>query len=315
MISPLVGRAEHARRIPRVGVLWHAGSPEEEAIYLAALRAGFNDLGYVEGKTVTLENRFAAEQYERFQSLAAELVALKVDVLVAVTRPAAVAAQRETATIPVVFISVPDPIGSKLVHTLAKPGGNVTGLSNMAADLNAKRLELFKEAVPGLSRVALLVNPSDPEVTRQTVEALRAGAAPLNLSVQPFEVREPGELDRVFSAITRDPASGVTIQVDPMLFNERGQIAELALARGLPTMSFNADMAAAGCLMSYGPNYPAMFRRAAVYVDRILKGAKPADLPIEQPTQFEFVINLKTAKALGVTIPPSMLMRADKVIE
>jgi putative ABC transport system substrate-binding protein len=185
----------------------------------------------------------------------------------------------------------------------------------MAADLNAKRLELFKEAVPGLSRVALLVNPSDPEVTRQTVEALRAGAAPLNLSVQPFEVREPGELDRVFSAITRDPASGVTIQVDPMLFNEREQIAELALARGLPTMSFNADMAAAGCLMSYGPNYPAMFHRAAVYVDRILKGAKPADLPIEQPTQFEFVINLKTAKALGIAIPRSMLILADKVIE
>jgi putative ABC transport system substrate-binding protein len=203
---PLGASAEQSWKIPRIGVLWHAGNEAEEAIYLGALRQGFGELGYVDGKTMMLENRFAREQYDRFDRLAAELVESKVDVLVAVTRPAAAAAQRATATIPVVFISVPDPVGSKLVKTLGSPGGNITGLSNMAADLNAKRLELFKEVAVSLSHVALLVNPSDPEVARQTVEELRAGAVPLNLRLQPFEVGRPGELERVFSTIAQDRA-------------------------------------------------------------------------------------------------------------
>jgi ABC-type uncharacterized transport system substrate-binding protein len=279
------------------------------------LRQGFSDLGYVEGKTIELENRFAAEEYERFNSLAVELVRLKVDVLVAVTLPAALAAQRATTTMPVVFVLVANPVRSKLVDNLARPGRNLTGLSHIGADLIAKRLEFFKEVVVGLSRAALLVNPRDEENTRRNVEEVQAAATILNVTIRPVEVRSPGDLEAALSAIAQDRFDGVILGNDAMLFNERRRIAELALARGLPTSVFTREMVESGGLMSYATNVPTLFRRAAAYVDKILKGAKPADLPVEFPTKFELVINLKTAKALGLTVPPSLLARADEVIE
>jgi putative ABC transport system substrate-binding protein len=310
---PLQARAQQSRKLPRIGVLWHAGNEVEEAKYLAALRQGFNDLGYVEGKTYVLENRFAAEKYERFNSLAAELVAAKVDVLVAITPEAALAAQHATATIPVVFAVVGNPVGAKLVDSLARPGRNITGLSNVMIDLSGKRLELFKDAIPTLSHVILLVNPNAYRIQVAT-ELHRSAAAALGLMVQEMATPDPNSIESAFSAIA-DRTSGLFIVPDSMLFNERKHIAELALAHRLPSMAFNAEMVEAGLLMSYGASFLVQFRQVAVYVDKILKGAKPADLPVEQPVQFELIINSKTAKALHLDIPPSLLARADEVIE
>jgi putative ABC transport system substrate-binding protein len=310
---PLQGRAQQSRKLPRIGVLWHAGNEVEEAKYLAALRQGFNDLGYVEGKTYVLENRFAAEKYERFNSLAAELVAAKVDVLVAITPEAALAAQHATATIPVVFAVVGNPVGAKLVDSLARPGRNITGLSNVSIDLSGKRLELFKDAIPTLSHVILLVNPNAYRIQVAT-ELHRSAAAALGLMVQEIATPDPNSIESAFSAIA-DRTSGLFIVPDSMLFNERKHIAELALAHRLPSMAFNAEMVEAGLLMSYGASFLVQFRQVAVYVDKILKGAKPADLPVEQPVQFELIINSKTAKALHLDIAPSLLARADEVIE
>ena len=313
---PLQGRAQQSRKLPRIGVLWHAGNEVEEAKYLAALRQGFNDLGYVEGKTYVLENRFAAEKYERFNSLAAELVAAKVDVLVAITPEAALAAQHATATIPVVFAVVGDPVGAKLVDSLARPGRNITGLSNVSIDLTGKRLELFKDAIPTLLHVILLVNPNAYRIQAgiDQVERHRSAAAALGLMVQEIATPDPNSIESEFSVIA-DRTSGLVIVPDSMLFNERKHIAELALAHRLPSMAFNAEMVEAGLLMSYGASFLVQFRQVAVYVDKILKGAKPADLPVEQPVQFELIINSKTAKALHLDIAPSLLARADEVIE
>ena len=313
---PLQGRAQQSRKLPRIGVLWHAGNEVEEAKYLAALRQGFNDLGYVEGKTYVLENRFAAEKYERFNSLAAELVAAKVDVLVAITPEAALAAQHATATIPVVFAVVGNPVGAKLVDSLARPGRNITGLSNVLIDLTGKRLELFKDAIPTLLHVILLVNPNAYRIQAgiDQVERHRSAAAALGLMVQEIATPDPNSIESEFSVIA-DRTSGLVIVPDSMLFNERKHIAELALAHRLPSMAFNAEMVEAGLLMSYGASFLVQFRQVAVYVDKILKGAKPADLPVEQPVQFELIINSKTAKALHLDIAPSLLARADEVIE
>ena len=312
---PVLARAQQGRKAPVVGVLWHAGSEREEAPFLAALRHGLADLGHVEGQNLVIENRFANEQYDRFNGLAAELAESKVDVLVAVSPAAAAAAKRATSTIPVVFVVVPDPVSSKLVESLARPGGNVTGLSNLVVDLSAKRLQLFKEAVMDLSRVALLVNTGDPGIARRTVEEAQDAATRLSLTLQAIEIAQPGELDAVFSTLNRERVDGVMTTLDAMMFNERKRIADLALLQKLPVMVHNRQMVEAGGLISYGPSFPDLFRRAAAYVDKILKGEKPADIPVEQPTKFELVINLKTAKALGLTIPPTLLARADEVIE
>jgi putative ABC transport system substrate-binding protein len=312
---PLVARAQKTNNIPKIGVLWHAGSMEEEAIYLAAFQQGLRDFGYIDGQNIKLVNTFANEQYERFNSNAGEFARSNVDIIVAVTLPAALAAQRATKTIPVVFILVPDPVAAKLVDSLAKPGGNITGLSQLAVDLLAKRLEIFKETVSGLSQVALLINPSDQDTTRRTVEQIKAAADRLNLIVQPIEARGPEQLEQAFSVIGQDKINGMIVQPDGLFFNARARIAELALMRGLPTMVFNSSMVEAGGLMTYAPSSLAIFRRAGTYVDKILKGTKPVDLPVELPTRFELVINLKTAKTLGLTIPPTLLSQADKVIE
>jgi putative ABC transport system substrate-binding protein len=315
-MRPLGAYAQQpVHKIPTVGMLWHATNEDDEAPFLGPFREGLNDLGYVERRNIVLENRFAAERYERFGGLAAELVQLKVDALVAVTQPAALAAQRATTTIPIVFILVPDPVASKLVKSLAHPGGNITGLSQLAFDMSAKRVELLKQMVPNLSRIALLCNPSDPEVTRRTFDESRVAADRLNIVLEQVEARGPTDLEQAFSIIVERKFDGIVITSDPMLFNERKRIGDWATSRKLPTMMFNGEMPKAGGLMSYSASNSALFYRGAAFVDKLLKGAKPADLPVELPTKFELVINMKTAKALDITVPQTLLVAADRLIE
>ena len=298
---PLAARAQQRVGVPTVGILWHAGSVEEEGIYLTQIQQGLQALGYVEGRNIILVNTFADEQYERYNSNAAELVRRKVDVIVAVTPPAALAAQRATKTIPIVFILVSDPVASKLVASLAHPGGNITGLSNLSEDLLAKRLEFFKETVTALSKIELVVNTSDPITAQRTIEQIRSAAERLGITIQPIEAKQPDQIERAFSS-TQDGVHGVMVQADGMFFRERKRIAELGLKRKVPTSVFNSTMVEDGGLLTYAPNTPVIFRRSAVYIVKILNGAKPDQLPVELPTQFEFVINLKTAKAIGLTI-------------
>ena len=308
--------AQQGGRSPKVGVLWHAGSAEEEKVPLDGLVEGFRNLGYVDGKNIVLEHRFPNEQPERFFSLAAELVQIKVDVLIAVTRQAALAAQRATTTIPIVFIAVPDPVGSKLVASLGRPGGNITGLTNMAVELVPKRMQVLKEAIPGLSRIGLLVNASVPEAARRYIEIAQTAARPLGVTLQPVEIRTPADIEHAFSMITQSRLQGICLTSDGLIYVEQERLSQLALDRNLPLIGYTRDMAKwTGMLMTYGPSNVALFNRAAYFVDKILKGAKPGDVPVEQPTKIELIVNRKTAKALGLTIPPSLLQRADEVIE
>jgi putative ABC transport system substrate-binding protein len=315
LASSLAARAQQIGKVPTIGILWHAGSIEEEAIYLKEIQQGLQGIGYVDGRNINLVNTFANEEYERFNANAGDLVGRKVDVLVAVTLPAALAAQRATKTIPIVFVLVPDPVASKLVDSLARPGGNITGLSQLAVDLLPKRLQLFKEAVPTLFRVAILINPSDPITSAGSVEEVRAAAERLGMSIQSIEAGRPDQLEKAFSSIQED-VQGVMVQADGLFFNERKRIAELALARKLPSLVFNSTMVEAGGLMTYAPSSLAIFRRSAAYIDKILKGTyKPSELPVELPTKFELELNLKTAKALGLTVPDRLLALVDRAIE
>jgi putative ABC transport system substrate-binding protein len=304
-----------ADKIPKVGVLWHAANEEEEAEFLSAVRDGFRNLGYIEGKNILLINRFANEQYDRFNSLATELAALNVDVIFAVTEPAALAAQRATKDIPIVFVVVPDPVAVKLVNSLARPGSNLTGVATLGTSLVAKRYEFFKQAVPNLSRVALLVNTGDQETVRRVVEGSKTASSHLGLSVEPITARTPAEIDAAFETAARNKVDGVFLTPDAMYYNERKRISNQGIMHHLPTMCVHGLFVEAGGLISYGPNFPTLFRRATDYVHRILGGAKPHDMPVEQPTKFELAINLKTAKALGLEISPMLLTHADVVIE
>ena len=240
---------------------------------------------------------------------------LKVDVLVAITRLAALAAQRATTTIPIVFVAIPDPVGSKLVASLARPGGNITGLSNFAHDLTAKRVEHLKELVPPVSKVALLVNPNDRDSARRNIEAAQSAADRLKLALHPVEIRAAADLASAFSKMREDRINGVVVAQDGLFFATRKDIADLALAHRLPLTVYSRETVEAGALASYGPSNLNIFRRSGYYIDKILKGTKPADLPVEQPTTFEFIINLRTAKALGLDVPPFLQQRADEVIE
>jgi putative ABC transport system substrate-binding protein len=318
MVWPLAAHAQQPkqqpRKIPRVGMLWHAGSPEEEDVYLRVLTKAFNDLGYIEGKTIDLEHRFPAEQPERFRSFARELVESKVDAIIAVTALGAKEAKQASRTIPIVVVLEPDPVGDGLVESLARPGGNVTGLSLMGVDLSGKRLALMKEAVPNLSSVALLVDPGDPNTLRSIPSYVNA-AKVLGLSLRAVEAPTPASIDQAFAAFGRDGFDGVVVGPGPMLFNERARIGASALAHKISTVVGNAEMVPFGPLLSYGPDLLDYFRRAAGYMDKILKGAKPADLPVEQPARFKMVVSAKTAKALGLNIPTSLLINADEVIE
>jgi putative ABC transport system substrate-binding protein len=314
MVWPLAAHAQQPRKIPRVGVLWHAGNAEEEEVYLRVLTKAFNDLGYIEGKTINLEHRFPAEQPERFRSFARELVESNVDAIIAVTSLGAKEAKQASRTIPIVVVIEPDPVGGGLVESLARPGGNVTGLSLMAVDLSGKRLALLKEAVPNLSSVALLVDPGDGNSARIIPPHVNA-AKSLGLSLRAVEAPTPVSIDQAFAAFARDGFDGVVVGPGPMLFNERARIGASALDHKIPTVVGNAEMVPFGPLLSYGPDFLDYFRRAAGYMDKILKGAKPADLPVEQPSRFKLTINAKTAKALGLSIPTSLLINADEVIE
>jgi len=306
---PHLAAAQKPKRLPRVAMLWHAANAQEEGPYLEAVLQGLRDLGYDEGRTVTIDNRFPNEEPERFRSMAAELVALRPDVLLAAGAPAAAAAKNATATVPIVFIVVPDPIGSKLVDNLARPSGNVTGLTNFAGQLSAKRLQHLKEMLPGLSRVALLLNPG-VQITRRYVDESEAAAQTLGLTLQIVEARTLDDLPKAFDAMVKGNAQATAVNAEGLFFQGRALVAELALARRLPLCVYSRETLVAGALLSYGPDHRAIFRRAAVYADKIIKGAKPNELPVEQPTQFEFLINRKTASALGIAIPPSIAVQA-----
>jgi putative tryptophan/tyrosine transport system substrate-binding protein len=311
---PVEARSQQSR-MPHIGVLWHAGSAEEEAIYLGAFVEGMNALGYIDGKTIALEHRFPNEIPERFRELAAELVALKPVVLVAVTRLAAVAARNATSTIPIVFVAVPDPVGTELVSSLARPGGNITGLTQISVELTAKRLELYKELFPAASRVALLVNANDPLSMHRYVEEFRSAAAKMKVAFQPIEVRSLGEFAQAFDKVSGEQLEAVFVAPDGLFYQGREQLAQLAVTRRLPFVVHSREMLDAGALVSYGPDLRVIFRRAATYIQKILKVEKPADLPVEQPTQFEFLLNLKTAKLLGLALPELILLRADGIVE
>ena len=314
-VWPVAARAQQPRRVPVVGVLWHAASAEEEVAFSRPLKEGFTDLGYVEGKTIVFLERYPAEEKERFDAYAIELVGLKVDALIAGSVPAAFACQRATSTIPIILVANPDPVGLKLVSSLARPGGNITGLSAMAFDLAAKRVQLLKEAIPALSRVALLVNPSNPNDANRLISELQPTADRLQVSFEAIEARTPAELKGAFEKIAAGGFGAVVVAQNAMYFNERRQIADIAQTNRIATMVPADVFVEAGALMSYGPSWPAIFRNAAGYVDQILKGTNPADMPVQQPTKFELAINLKTAKVIGKDVPPTMIARADKVIE
>ncbi len=315
LAAPLAAGAQQATKITRIGYLATglATSPH----LTEAFRQGLRDLGYIEGRNVVIEYRSAGDKIEGLAALAAELVALKVDVIVAPDTPAALAAKQAARTLPIVFTYVADPVTSGLVTTVARPGGNVTGLSVLGPELVGKRLERLKQAVPGVSRVAVLWQPGGVVEGTEKERLKRAEVAGLALGVQIqfVGVRSPEDFDRAFSEMTRAHAGALTVLPTAMLVNERKRVVELAAKNRLPAIYPWREFVDAGGLMAYGPDLADSFRRAATYVDKILKGAKPADLPVEQPTKFELVINLKTAKALGLTIPQSLLLRADQVIE
>jgi putative ABC transport system substrate-binding protein len=311
---PFAARAQQSsNRIPVVGVLWHAGSAKEEETYLSVVVKAFNDLGYVEGKNIHLEHRFPAENPERFRILARELADAKPDVIIAVSNLSALEAKRATSTIPIVFVNAFDPVGQGLVESLGRPGGNATGNSIMAVDLSGKRLELLKEAVPNLSRVALLV---DPTVTfkEPMIKSHQAAAAALGITLSPVDLAGPEDIEPAFAKMAQDSADGVIRGTGTMLFNERARVGASSLKHRLPVMTYVAEEVPYGPLMSYGQDLPDFFRRAVAYTDKILKGAKPADLPVEQPTKLKLVLNLKTAKAFGLTFPQTLIVSADEVI-
>ena len=301
--------AQQTKKIPRIGVL-SPGSSGPSTL-LDAFRQGLRELGYVEGQNATIEYRFAEAKPQRLPDLAAELVRLKVDVIFTINAPAARAAKNVTKTIPIVFTWVADPI--ELVASLARPGGNITGLTTLAQDLSGKRLELLKEALPGVSRVGVLWNSANSTATRVFKEMEEAGPR-LGVRIHPMGVRDLDELQKAFEAVIKERVGGLFVIEEAVMASYRTRVLGLASKHRLPTGSQYKEFAEAGGLLTYGPDLPDLFRRAATYVDKVLKGAKPADLPVEQPTKFEFIINLKTAKQIGLTIPPNVLVRADRVI-
>ncbi len=312
---PLAVEAQQPGKALRIGLLGTVPPTDPAASVLwEPLLQGLRDLGYVEGKNIVIERRYSEGRNERLPDLAAELVRLKVDVIVAASSPPPHAAKRATSTIPIVITNHGDPVGTGLVASLARPGGNVTGLSIVTPELFGKQLQLLKEAVPRISRVAVLSNLTNPIHAPYLTEAEIAARA-LEVRLHILEARAPSDFAGAFSAMRTERDGGLIVLGDPMFFGQRARIAELAASHRLPAVASFREFVDAGGLTAYGANLRENFRRAATYVDRILKGAKPGDLPIEQPTKFEFVINLKTARALGLTIPQSVLLRADEVVQ
>jgi putative ABC transport system substrate-binding protein len=309
---PLTANAQ--KRMPAVGVLWHAGSAQEEEVYLSVMQKTFNDLGYLEGRNIEFLHRFPAETPALFERLAKDLADRKVDAIIAVTARSAREVKRATNTIPTVFVVVPDPIGTGLVDNLVRPRGNLTGLSLIAIDLSGKRLELLKEAIGSLSRVGLLADLIEP-AAQSFLTACRNAAAALGVSTVVQEAAAPDDIARAFARFRQDGVDAALLGPGPMLFNERARIGHLALTYKLPTLVNVAEMLPHGALMSYGQDFPEFFRRAVTYVDRILKGAKVEDLPVEQPARLKLTINLKVARALNLIVPETLLLRADELIE
>jgi len=308
---PLTARAQQAGTLPTVGML--GSSLAAFNYWLPALLQRLHELGWIENRTLAIEYRWTEGRNERYAQLAAELVRLKVDVIVALGSPAIVAAKQATAVIPVVFPLASDPVGDGLVASLARPGGNITGLSNEQPDLAGKRLEVLRELVPGLSRLGYIANVNNPTAMGNVRELLEA-AAKLALQIMPLDVKRAEDIALAIETL-KGRAQALYVVGDPLIADNQIQINTLALAARLPTIHGSRSYVTSGGLLSYGPNYSDLFRRAGDYVDKILKGAKPADLPVELPTRIELIVNLKTAKAIGLTVPPTLIARADEVIE
>ena len=312
ILASLVAEGQQAEKVYRIGYLGNA-SASAQAKRVESLRAGLRDLGYVEGKNIVIEFRWAEGRYDRLPDLAAELVRLKVDVLVTSGTPGSLAAKQTTTTIPIVMTGSGDAVATGLVASLARPGGNITGSTDSVPELMAKRLELLKEIMPRTRRVAVLVNP-DNSSTGPGFKAMESTARSLKVELQKVEVRRPDEFERAFSTMAKSRVDAVVVTTDGLFNNNVRAIADLAAKKRLPAAG-TKEFAEAGGSIGYGLNFPDMFRHAAYFVDKIFKGVKPADLPVEQPTKFELVINLKAAKALGLAIPEAVLVRADKIIQ
>jgi putative ABC transport system substrate-binding protein len=310
---PATARTQQRSNVPRVGYLFSFTRAEGEHLW-EACRQGLRDLGYVEGQNIILEPRLAEGHNERLQNLATELVQLKVDVIVAAATPASRAVKAATSTIPIVFVAVGDPVKAGLVTSLARPGGNVTGLSLLTADLSGKRLSLLMETVRKVSRVAILMNPDNP-ISAVFFEETKLAARRFGVDLQPLDARSPKEIEQAFAIGAGQRVDAVIVFDDPVLWSYRAQIVALAAARKIPAVYGYRDFVDQGGLMSYGPDRPDQYRRTAIYVDKILKGAKPSDLPIEQPTKFELIVNRKTATSLGIELPASVIVGANEVIE
>ena len=308
---PLAARGQQAGKLPTVGIL--GSSLAAFSYWLPALLQRLHELGWIENRTMAIEYRWTEGRNERYAQLAAELVRLKVDVIVALGSPAIVAAKQATAVIPVVFPLASDPVGDGLVASLARPGGNITGLSNEQPDLAGKRLEVLRELVPGLSRLGYIANVNNP-TAMGNVREVQEAAVKLALQIMPLDIKRAEDIAPAIETL-KGRAQALYVVGDPLIADNQIQINTLALAARLPTMHGSRSYIASGGLLSYGPNYSDLFRRAGDYIDKILKGAKPADLPVELPTTIELIVNLKTAKAIGLTIPESFLLRADEVIE
>jgi putative ABC transport system substrate-binding protein len=308
-----IAQAQQPTKIPRIGLL-STGSPSSSKEEIEPFRQGLRDLGYIEGQNIAIEYLYSEGVAERLPNLAAELVQLKVDIIVVGGSPSTQATKNATKTIPIVMANVTDPVGLGLVASLAHPGGNVTGLSNVGSDLGGKQLELLKEASPKVSRVAVLWD-SASRGNALWLGEMRVAAQALRITLQPVDVHGPNDFESAFSAIKKEHASALSALRNRATNNYRARIVDFAAKSTLPAMYPDSEYVEVGGLMSYGPNFADLYRRAATYVDKILKGAKPADLPVEQPMKFEFIINLKAAKKIGLTIPQSMLFRADKVIK
>lgn len=310
-VAPLASLAQQpSAKVARIGFLGSTSS-SDAGWRVDALRAGLRDFGYVEGKNLVIELRWAENRYERLPELAVELVRLKVDVIVTHGTPGSLAAKQATTTIPIVIAAVLDPVAVGLVASLARPGGNITGETYFIVELNAKRLELLKETFPRIGRVAFLFNSDNPS---SPVREMEAAARSLKMEIQPFGVRSPSEFESAFVAMSKRRVEAITMIEDPMLVSNAAAVASIAAKHRIPSIGF-VELADSGGLMAYGANIPAMYRRAGYFVDKILKGTNPGDLPVEQATKFELVVNLKTAKALGLKIPQWLLQRADRVIE
>lgn len=313
LLTPLATEAQQSGRLPRVGYLGTSSASLEPEL-VKAFREGLRERGYVEGKDILIEYRWAEGNYQRFPDLVADLVKLKVDLILTAGTPGALAAKRATQTIPIVMAVTGDAVATGLVSSLARPGGNLTGLTTMVPDLEGKRLEILREVLPKLVAVVVLLNTSNP-LTAIQWEQTKTSAKALGIQLQPIELQRPEDFKDAFARVARQRPDAITMVADRFQLAHRMQIVDFVAKTRLPAMYPYREFVAAGGLMSYGPSYADLFRRSATYVDKILRGAKPRDLPIEQPTKFEFLVNLKTAKILGVPIPPSLLLRADHVFE